>query len=281
MEAPQRRRSISTTPQKHQTSDYEREFKTFFTPSYTRLAPPNRYSKVKNDSAHVRRTVDEGMEFNLEVPALVKSDGKPTSKDLSQLFPKKILRYPPQAYSVRDIMKEVDGTTSHPIDLTGQHSRESVKSPLHLLAKVPMKSLKFAEDVRPPYIGTYTRLRDARSISHLARNPCKRGLPDTNYDYDSEAEWEEPVEGEDLVSEGEEEADDDDDGDEMAGFLDDEGSTDAARTVRRRPVLGNQEPVCSGIYWETPEGVLSHHTLTAQDWRHLKLDVLMGKSKFS
>ena len=71
-------------------------------------------------------------------------------------------------------------------------------------------------------------------------------MPDTNYDYDSEAEWEEPGEGEDLLSEGEEEVDDEDDGD-MEDFLDDEETADAKS--KRRPLLGDLQPSCTGLCW--------------------------------
>jgi chromatin assembly factor 1 subunit A len=71
-------------------------------------------------------------------------------------------------------------------------------------------------------------------------------LPDTNYDYDSEAEWEEPEEGEDLNSEDEEEMSEDGD-DDMDGFLDDED--DAMAGGKRRLIVGDLEPVSSGIRW--------------------------------
>ena len=143
---------------------------------------------------------------------------------------------------------------------------------MDLLKTIPVKVLKFAEDVRPPYIGTYTRLRDAQSISRLARNPFRRELPQTNYDYDSEAEWEEPGEGEDLDSEGEEEIEDEDEAD-MEGFLDDE-ETDA-RAIKRRPILGDLEPTCSGIFWEGPQA--QGPEKASVDLLVFKLDVLMGE----
>ena len=122
--------------------------------------------------------------------------------------------------SVKDIVADIDGVSHNPIDLTESQFQRATKKPLDLLKSIPVKILKFAEDVRPPYIGTYTRLRDTQSISRLARNPFRRELPETNYDYDSEAEWEEPGDGEDLDSEGEEEIEDEDEA-EMEGFLDD------------------------------------------------------------
>jgi chromatin assembly factor 1 subunit A len=109
-----------------------------------------------------------------------------------------------------------------------------------------MKSLKFGEDIRPPYQGTYTRHVPESSAKRLARNPYHRGLPDTNYDYDSEAEWEEPEEGEELDSEEEDEGSDEGE-DDLDGFLDDED--DALAEGKRRLIVGDLEPVTTGIQW--------------------------------
>lgn len=116
-----------------------------------------------------------------------------------------------------------------------------------LLRKIPMKSLKFGEDVRPPYQGTYTKPLPEGSANKLSRNPFHRGLPDTNYDYDSEAEWEDAEEGEELDSEEEEEVSEEGD-DDMEGFLDDED--DHPVDGKRRLIVGDLEPVCTGIRWQ-------------------------------
>ncbi|KAK4690573.1 hypothetical protein P7C71_g6245, partial [Lecanoromycetidae sp. Uapishka_2] len=134
--------------------------------------------------------------------------------------------------------------------------------------------LMFYQDVRPPYIGTYTRLQDGRSISQIARDPFSRTLPATNYDDDSEGEWEEPEEGEDLDSEGEEELGDDEDEGEMEGFLDDEEAADA-RAIKRRPVLGDMEPICTGVCWEGPKYPTCQDEDFALDLSKVKLDILM------
>ena len=158
-----------------------------------------------------------------------------------------------QRNTVKDLLARIHGTSQNPIDLTGSRSN-AVDKPMDLLAAIPVKYLSFAEDVRPPYIGTYTKVSDPQACSKLRRNPFTRSLP-TNYDYDSEAEWEEPGEGEDLGSEGEEELGEDDEEDEMEGFLDDEEAGDGNRmvNVRRRLVAGDLEPVSIGICWETSQ----------------------------
>ncbi|GAA5912416.1 hypothetical protein JCM6882_005506 [Rhodosporidiobolus microsporus] len=72
--------------------------------------------------------------------------------------------------------------------------------------KVAVKMLKFREDVRPGYIGTWTKT--SRVVGF--RTPFAKESALLNYDYDSEAEWEEEPEGEgeDVNSDGEEEKDD-------------------------------------------------------------------------
>lgn len=113
-----------------------------------------------------------------------------------------------------------------------------------------MKYLHFEEDVRPPYFGTWTKPLTSQQWRQLARNPA-HNLEILDYDYDSEAEWEEPEEGEDLVSEdGEEE----DDGDDNMSFIDDEESAKPA--INRG--FGNNDlvPICSGLQWEDGKGNL-------------------------
>ncbi|BGP13902.1 hypothetical protein JCM10213_002543 [Rhodosporidiobolus nylandii] len=76
--------------------------------------------------------------------------------------------------------------------------------------QVPIKLLKFAEDVRPGYIGTWTKT--SRVVGF--RTPFARESALLNYDYDSEAEWEpEGDDGDDLANsdpEGEDDAPDSD-----------------------------------------------------------------------
>lgn len=145
---------------------------------------------------------------------------------------------------VKDLMAEQDGGISNPIDLIAESlslpTRESLKS-------IPVKQLRFHEDVRPAYYGTITSVQSVTTLRKMARNPLAKELP-LNYDYDSEAEWvqgdeEEDEEGLDEMSEDEEEEDDDKSIDE---FLDD------ADDVRGCPLIaaGSMEPETSGICFE-------------------------------
>lgn len=141
------------------------------------------------------------------------------------------------------------------------------------LRKVPMKLLCFREDVRPPYLGTVTGHQQKvgrRKISQAARKSNARVL-DLNYDYDSEAEWqddgEEPGEDidDDLLSDEE-----DGDEDDMDGFLDD--SEDAlAGGLRRRLVVDEQANV-TGPSFEDPKR--RNPVLVLREFR---LQVILGK----
>ena len=149
--------------------------------------------------------------------------------------------------SVKDLVASIHGSANHPIDLT-KADNGCREDPLTLLKTVPVKYLRYAEDVRPPYIGTYSKVPIAKSAFKLCRKPFTRALPATNYDYDSEAEWEEPEDGEDLDSEGEEELGDEDEADDMAEFLDDDDAEKSG--AKRRNIMGDVQPVCTRLHWE-------------------------------
>lgn len=172
-------------------------------------------------------------------------------------------------------MERLHGTSQNPIDLTDSQRWKIAQQPLDLLKTIPTKFLKFIEDVRPPYIGTFTRVRDPASARQICRNPFTRGLPTTDYDYDSEAEWEEPGEGEDLDSEGEEEIESED-GDDMEGFLDDEDSADSAKALqKRRLITGNLEPISTGLCWEDDRNYQALRYLA-----QYQLEVMLGRSSY-
>ena len=174
-------------------------------------------------------------------------------------------------------MSKIHGSLTHPIDLTRTSTKAS-SNPTELLKTVPVKYLRFAEDVRPPYIGTYTKAPFAKSTRKLPRKPFTRALPSTNYDYDSEAEWDEPEEGEDLDSEGEEEIGDDDEGDDMEEFLDDDDAEKSG--AKRRNIMGDVEPVSTALHWEGSEkqkgSRLVPYGETSLDLRAFRLEGLLG-----
>ncbi|KAJ5182922.1 hypothetical protein N7492_000538 [Penicillium capsulatum] len=219
-------------------SDYAKAFPDFYLQSHTTVAPAHRFERDSQSLQHVRHTLDEGMKANTSDPAPFRPS------EIFRLIPYQ-RRRGRQVCSVKEILQRIQSAEGAVLPGSSLKS-ESTETPLDLLRRVKMKSLKFGEDVRPPYQGTFTRPVSPNTATKIARNPYRRTLPETNYDYDSEAEWEEPEEGEDLDSEEEEEEGDDGD-DDMDGFLDDED--DALAGGKRRLIVGDLEPVCTGIQW--------------------------------
>lgn len=274
-----RSRSSSVSRQKPLQSDYERSFPPFFLHSYTALAPYSRFLRDDQELGIVRNRIDKGFESGEErQPSLLRQP--PFEVDtLLHLPAHKRIRRQCRRTTVRDIVARIHGSVDHAVDLTESKSERSAQKPTHWLKAVSTKYLKFAEDVRPPYIGTYSKLPAGCTVSKLCRNPFTRGLPQTNYDYDSEAEWEEPGEGEDLDSEGEEELGDDDEGDEMDGFLDDEDAGDGIGVAgnRRRLVIGDLEPVSTGLCWDEGQDRRGGDGQSTIDLRAFRLEIMLGK----
>ncbi|KAF1813890.1 hypothetical protein P152DRAFT_457269 [Eremomyces bilateralis CBS 781.70] len=221
-------------------TDYEAFFLSYFPPSNTILAPYNPQLPPPDKLPEIRARMDEYSRRPTE-----------TSTWLRICSDFNIVRRPPSqnlSPSVRDIMAEINGSAMKPVDLTSECSLQASRSPLETLQSIPMKYIHFGEDVRPPYYGTFTRVQDRSLALKLCRNPTSRSIPDINYDYDSEAEWEEADDGEDLASN-----DDDEESvegeEDMDGFLDDDG---AVEPVKPRAMLGGTElvPVSTGICWQ-------------------------------
>ncbi|KIX92510.1 uncharacterized protein Z520_11830 [Fonsecaea multimorphosa CBS 102226] len=209
---------IKASPSKRTNSGYNEWILPFFVKEYMEVAPFNRFLS--------NRTV-----FDKDVLAF--NQGV-TSEKLRNRFRRRPRVRPVKP--VKEILDEMSGPETAPIDLA---------NPANILADLPYKYLFFHEDVRPPYHGTYTRVVSPRSTRKLAINSAHRGLPDTNYDYDSEAEWQEPEEGDEEVLEDDEKSEDEDGDEEMGDFLDDEGEV-----AKRQLIVGNMEPKCSGLCWE-------------------------------
>ena len=277
-------RSASRAPSKAQLSEYEQEFPPFFVQSHTNIASQNQFSRDRDSLEYVRTRLDEnfgsgsGTESGDSVPVF-------DPFDLLHMSPhRRSGMYKRHRYrSVREIVESIYRTAHEPIDLTESRIKNPSPRPTDLLKCLSMKYLKFAEDVRPPYIGTYTKISDPSAGSKLSRNPFAKTLPAADYDYDSEAEWEDPGEGEDLNSEGEEEAGEEEDDDEMEGFLDDEEASEMARAahLKHRPLNGELEPLCTGLCWEESapdQGRLgSAEVKLTADLSSLRLEILSGR----
>ncbi|KAF4556622.1 Chromatin assembly factor 1 subunit A-like protein [Elsinoe fawcettii] len=209
--------------------NFDRYFLPFSLPQHTVLAPivpPG--LDVEGALSRFDHSVSRAHSTN-QPPTLRSLFGSATSR----------LNLPPLASSVHGL---VAGTSSHPVDLT------SALGPTidQQLTAITIKHIQFSEDVRPPYTGSYTQVTNDQKAKAVTRMPLRRVRPDTNYDYDSEAEWEEPEDGEDVLSDEEEDAESVGSADEMDEFLDDGEDT----MVARRKLEGGEQPVSSGLCWE-------------------------------
>lgn len=253
--------------QKSAHSDYERCFLPFSLPSTAILAPANAFMDDAEKLNAARARLDQ----------LCKGDKAGltplTVHTLKVSLPARAPRGLRTAF-IKDVVKRVHGSPDRPIDLTtdAEISREQ---PLEMLNTIPMKYLHFGEDVRPPYYGTYTKYYPFTAERRLARNPVLRIRQDTNYDYDSEAEWEEPEEGEDLDSDGEDDLEEEGD-DDMDGFLDDEEDPQ----LKRRMLSGDLEPISTGLCWEDFNGVSKLNDgfgAISTEFKDFKMEFLLGK----
>ncbi|KAL3459813.1 chromatin assembly factor 1 subunit A-domain-containing protein [Aspergillus heterothallicus] len=219
-------------------SEYRRAFPDFFLQRHTSLAPPHRFERDAEAVTHLENTVDSYLNSA--------ESADPLAFRPSELF--KLIPYKRRRgalnMSVRDILLQMQSLHDAP------ETSEATKRLQNSLRQVRMKSLKFGEDVRPPYMGTYTKQLPQSAAARLMRNPFRRELPEVNYEYDSEAEWEDAEEGEELDSEEEEEGSEDGD-DDMDGFLDDDD--DQLLNGKRRLLVGDLEPASTGLKWQDQE----------------------------
>ncbi|KAK0670458.1 putative chromatin assembly complex, subunit p90 [Cercophora samala] len=222
----------TATPTKAQAngeSAYKRMFKDFYLKEHVKLAPASvemddetrgAQTKILEEYINGTRTHTPSPRFNalevLELPFKVKR---------GRAFP-----------SVKKIMAEVSSSESQ----TSQQANHLQE----LLNQVPVISIKFFEDVRPPYIGTISDYPNGLgALKKLARNPIRKDILPLTYDYDSEAEWQEE-DGEDIEDLDDE--DDEDEDEDMADFLDDADDVGPSRMV----FSGGMEPESSGLCWE-------------------------------
>ncbi|TGO13476.1 hypothetical protein BTUL_0069g00430 [Botrytis tulipae] len=237
--------STNLTPSKKEISPYDKMFPAFFVQNGVRLAPINHFAGDDERSQSVQSTIDAYILGN-------RSPGRKREFDAMELFhlsSSNSFKRGKSIVPVREIMAELSGNPTKPIDLTADSQNSQIKRTKAQLKDVPMKFLKFQEDVRPPYQGTYTHI-PIHGISKLARNPMRRDLPNTNYDYDSEAEWIEDEDAEDLNSEGEEDEEGLDDAEDMDGFLDDENDDLLISRRAMGGIQGDLEPASTGLCWE-------------------------------
>ncbi|KAK4157606.1 chromatin assembly factor 1 subunit A-domain-containing protein [Chaetomidium leptoderma] len=216
---------------------YEQMFQPFFVKEHVRLA------------STVLQLDEETREAKTKILDEYLSGGR--EQPISRFEPLEALQIPYKVRrgrvypSVRKMMSEFESLSSNAAgDLNTESQNAQIRHIMEALKSVPVKSIKFREDVRPPYIGTISGLpTGVKSLQKLARRPTSKILP-LNYEYDSEAEWQEE-EGEDVddLDEEEDEAEQDED---MDDFLDDSEDIGPARRV----FVGGIEPESTGPCWE-------------------------------
>ena len=249
-------------------SDYDKAFPAFFVQNSVTLAPITRFGRDEIATQKLVAELDACLSGARASACPPRLDASTAFNIPHGWFARRGRRCVP----VKQIMTDLLGGSSRPIDLTSD-SQTLQMTTRASLRSIPYKILKFAEDVRPPYIGTYTKV-PVRGAPALARNPLQRDLPGVDYDYDSEAEWEEPGEDEeDLGSEGED--DDDADGEEdLDGFLDD--AEDEIANARKLVLLGDLEPKSTGLCWEDERGRCANSAM-----RGFAMEVIHGEFSYS
>jgi chromatin assembly factor 1 subunit A len=248
-------------------SDYERYFLPFNLMPHTILAPKNAFLEDPTKMQAARTRLDNIVAQDGGAPVTVKSfkEALPSSG-----------RRGISGATIDEVVEYVNGSSNQPIDLT-EDKTSTHGRPMEMLKQIPMKYIHFGEDVRPPYYGTYTHSYTNVEASRLARNPTSRLRQDTNYDYDSEAEWDEPEEGEDLDSEGDD--DEDEVEDDMEGFLDDEEDLQ----LKRRLISGDLQPISTGLCWQDEQGLSRLNDgsgAICTDFRDFSMGFLLRKSFF-
>uniref|UniRef100_A0A060T7X0 ARAD1B23562p n=1 Tax=Blastobotrys adeninivorans TaxID=409370 RepID=A0A060T7X0_BLAAD len=194
------------------------KFDSIFLPFHVKpnctLQPLHRFSNSSSDEETIRRDLD----------ARLDDTGGQQSDLLDWLRKNKVKR----GYSPNITVPQI-------IDMLtlGQSSQEEI---YELLTRVPQKHLQFNEDIRPPYVGTFSKVQ-----CWFPTEPCTRAVSSYNYDYSSEAEWvegEEDGEGEDILDDDDsDDSMDDDDDDDMTEFLDESNSDGSNRPALVGPLV--------------------------------------------
>lgn len=242
----------STSPQKKPQSDYHRFFLPFSLPTNASMAQLDVYSRTEEELQMIQDRLDSLQPVaEHDSPSTLLLDWMDTFKN-SYAVAQTASKFIPDI-AVKEIIIRLHGSSGNPIDLTEKELAFVNETPFEMLKSVPMKYIHFEQDVRPPYFGTYTRPMPGGNARRLSRNPFARALREADYDYDSEAEWEEPEEGEDIGSDGEEDGESNEGEDDMEGFLDDE---DDVQRAKRAMVTKELEPDCSGLCWQDNKGIM-------------------------
>ncbi|KAJ2985939.1 hypothetical protein NUW58_g5271 [Xylaria curta] len=235
-------------------SAYELNFKPFFVKPGVTMATPA--FEMDNETKEAKAAIldeyirgDRG-EFTPKHPF-------DAAETFDLAFPQRRGIIPP---SVKKIMEAIHGDPfQNTFGITEARSESQTEklftSAQDRLDAVPMKYLRFYEDVRPAYFGTITTPMKYQKLRTLSRRPAGKILP-LAYDYDSEAEWVED-DGEDL-DEAEDEEEDVDGEEEMDDFVDD---SEAVPTIIRPGFENDSLPVSTGLCFENRKRLAPSRTV--------------------
>ncbi|KAK1980994.1 chromatin assembly factor 1 subunit A-domain-containing protein [Colletotrichum cereale] len=248
---------------KEERSQYEKLFRPFYVHGTVRLAK-NPFEMDQETHEAKTRILGEYFSGKRELAQAGKFD----PVDIFQLPSRPAERgriYPPVRYTVEKLLK----LTQHGQAISEEDKKAVMKETTDALRRVPIKYLRFYQDVRPAYRGTVT-LRPYQAgksgMRRLARKPTLRDQVPVNYEHDSEAEWE--SEGEDVDIEDEDEEDLDDGDGDMDEFLDDSDDNGPARFVSANGL----EPESTGLCWEDRKRVGPNRTA----YEH-RMEFILGK----
>ncbi|KAI1422200.1 chromatin assembly factor 1 subunit A-domain-containing protein [Xylaria sp. FL1777] len=224
-------------------SAYELNFKPFFVkPGVTMAAP---LLQMDNETKEIKEGIlDEYIRGDRGEYSPKHPFNAVETFDLA--FPQQRGIIPP---SVKKIMERIHGDPyQNTFGLTNARSESQTEklfsSAQDALDVVPMKYIRFYEDVRPAYCGTITTPMTYHKLRMLSRRPAGKILP-LAYDYDSEAEWVED-DGEDL-DDAEDEEEDVEGDEEMDDFVDD---SEAVPTIIRPGFQTDSLPISTGLCFE-------------------------------
>ncbi|CCF44705.1 CAC1 protein [Colletotrichum higginsianum] len=255
--------SAAPTVKKEGKSEYEKRFKPFYIHSTVRLA--------KNPFEMDQETHDAKTKILREY-----FDGKRVLASVGKFDPVEVFQFPSRPASrgrihppVRYTIEKMHKLKQKIEDSSEEDKKAIMKEVTDALRQVPIKTLRFYQDVRPPYRGTVTLKpyqAGKTSMRRLARNPTLRDQLPLNYEHDSEAEWE--SEGEDVDIEDDEDDDLDDGDGDMDEFLDDSEDHGPARFVSANGL----EPESTGLCWEDQKRAGPNRTL----YEH-RMEFILGK----
>lgn len=270
--SPASSRSHSTTAQiiHSKASEYEQNFLPFHAPANSVIAPYSRFTWDDAANEHFTAKATSWL-HNPESP----QGSRQHLVDVLDLTRLDLLPRRWNTPTAKDAVAEFFGLPVKAVDRTSQSSSLH-ESPFAVLRSIPMKYLFFDKDVRPPYIGTRTKIDPTKKAANIVRNPFKRSCLELDYDEDSEAEWEEPGEGDDIDLENESDSDSGDDGEDLQAFLDDE---EADGRHKKRIYSGDMIPSSTGLCWENESGDSQPiDKNTSLDLLEYRMELLCGTS---